>query len=150
MSIQEKKSAKGTPYAIIKFSDKNEEFELFLFSEILIKNREKIKESESFIITLHKDKIISENQKRRINVKKILSLEELVSKPYSSITIEIRNNYNLEELQKILNQKGNTKIKLIVNDKNKKVNYTLNNNRKFDLSDFKALKSKHYVEKIIF
>ena len=150
MSIQEKKSAKGTPYAIIKFSDKNEEFELFLFSEILIKNREKIKESESFIITLHKDKIISENQKRRINVKKILSLEELVSKPYSSITIEIRNNYNLEELQKILNQKGNTKIKLIVNDKNKKVNYTLNNNRKFDLSDFKALKSKQYVEKIIF
>ena len=30
MSIQEKKSAKGTPYAIIKFSDKRGEFELFL------------------------------------------------------------------------------------------------------------------------
>ena len=32
MSIQEKKSAKGTPYAIIKFSDKENEFELFLFA----------------------------------------------------------------------------------------------------------------------
>ena len=31
MSIQEKKSAKGTPYAIVKFSDKKGEFELFLF-----------------------------------------------------------------------------------------------------------------------
>ena len=56
MSIQEKKSAKGTPYAIIKFSDKKGEFELFLFSEILVKNRDKLKESESFIITLQKDR----------------------------------------------------------------------------------------------
>ena len=32
MSIQEKKSAKGTPYAIVKFSDKKVEFELFLFA----------------------------------------------------------------------------------------------------------------------
>ena len=45
MSIQEKKSAKGTPYAIVKFSDKQGEFELFLFAEILIANREKLKES---------------------------------------------------------------------------------------------------------
>ena len=29
-----KKSAKGTPYAIVKFSDKEGEFELFLFSDI--------------------------------------------------------------------------------------------------------------------
>ena len=54
MAIQEKKSAKGTPYAIIKFSDKKREFELFLFSELLVNNREKLKESESFILTLQK------------------------------------------------------------------------------------------------
>ena len=36
MAIQEKKSAKGTPYGIVKFSDNKGEFELFLFSEILI------------------------------------------------------------------------------------------------------------------
>ena len=39
MSIQEKKSSKGTPYAIIKFSDKNSEFELFLFSDMLVNNQ---------------------------------------------------------------------------------------------------------------
>ena len=55
MSIQEKKSAKGTPFAIVKFSDNKGEFELFLFSEILINNRDKIKESESFV--LHYKKI---------------------------------------------------------------------------------------------
>ena len=31
MSIIEKKSAKGTPYGIVKFSDKQAEFELFIF-----------------------------------------------------------------------------------------------------------------------
>ena len=60
MSIQEKKSAKGTPYAIIKFSDKKGEFELFLFSEILINNRDKLKESESFVLTLQKEKTLDD------------------------------------------------------------------------------------------
>ena len=65
MSIQEKKSAKGTPYAIVKFSDKKTEFELFLFSEILVSNRDKLKESESFVLTLQKDKIAGEVEKKK-------------------------------------------------------------------------------------
>ena len=64
MSIQEKKTAKGTPYGIVKFSDKTGEFELFLFSEILISNRDKLKESESFIITLQKEKILGDTTKK--------------------------------------------------------------------------------------
>ena len=52
MSIQEKKSSKGTPFAIVKFSDNSSEFELFLFSDLLIKNRDKLIESNSFILTL--------------------------------------------------------------------------------------------------
>ena len=56
MSIQEKKSSKGTPFAIIKFSDLESEFELFLFSDLLIKNRDKLKESSSFILTVQKEK----------------------------------------------------------------------------------------------
>ena len=66
MSIQEKKSSKGTPYAIVKFSDKKGEFELFLFAEILIKNRDKLKESESFVITLQKDKISGDQLKKEL------------------------------------------------------------------------------------
>ena len=64
MSIQEKKSAKGTPYAIVKFSDKQAEFELFLFAEILVNNRDKLKESESFVLSLQKDKILATLKKK--------------------------------------------------------------------------------------
>ena len=45
MSIQEKKSSKGTPFAIVKFSDLKSEFELFLFSDLLVSNRENLKTS---------------------------------------------------------------------------------------------------------
>ena len=148
MSIQEKKSAKGTPYAIIKLSDKQVEFELFLFAEILVANREKLKESESFVLTLQKDRLPGENAKKRVNVKKILSLDEVINKPYSNVTIELNDNCNLDEIKKLLSVKGETAINLVLKDKNKRAIYSLQANRKFDFSHLKALKSKKYVEKI--
>ena len=148
MSIQEKKSSKGTPYAIVKFSDKKNEFELFLFAEILVANREKLKESESFVLTLQKDRIIGEDNKKRINVKKILSLDEVINKPYSKVTIELKDTSNLKEIKNLLSIKGETKVNLIVKDKKKYAYYSLQQNRKFDLNHFKALKALKYVEKI--
>jgi DNA polymerase-3 subunit alpha len=148
MSIQEKKSAKGTPYAIVKFSDKNSEFELFLFADILVSNREKLKESESFVLTLQKDKVTGEDTKKRINVRKILNLEEVINQPYSQVTIELKGDYNLGEIKALLSIKGETKINLVVNDKNIQAHYLLQENRKFDLNHLKALKAKKYVAKI--
>ena len=148
MSIQEKKSAKGTPYGIVKFSDKKTEFELFLFAEILVTNRDKLKESESFVLTLQKDNIIGDQTKKRINVKKILSLEEVINRPYSKVTIELSKNYNLKEIKDLLSRKGETTINIVVKDKNMQAFYSLQNNRKFDLSLLKALKAMKYVEKI--
>ena len=148
MSIQEKKSAKGTPYAIVKFSDKKGEFELFLFAEILVNHRDKLVESESFVLTLHKDKTNDDTLKKRINVRKILSLDKVIDKPYSKVTIELKNNFELNEIKKILSKNGDTEIKIVINDQNKKAYYSLQNNRKFDLKDFKALKAKKYVAKI--
>ena len=148
MSIQEKKSAKGTPYGIVKFSDKKGEFELFLFAEILVSNREKLKESESFVLTLQKDKIFGDALKKRVNVRKIENLQEVINKPYSKVTIELKNNYNLKEINELLSANGETEVKLIIKDKNKQAFYSLQNNRKFDLKHLKALKDKEYVEKI--
>ena len=148
MSIQEKKSAKGTPYAIVKFSDKKSEFELFLFADILVTNREKLKESESFVLTLQKDRISGEDTKKRINVKKILNLDEVINKPYSKVTIQLKDNYNLDEIKRLLSNKGETKINLVIKNKNQRAHYSLQENRKFDLNHLKALKAMKYVEKI--
>jgi len=149
MSIQEKKSAKGTPYAIVKFSDKNSEFELFLFAEILVSNREILKESETFVLTLQKDISSNDNIKKRVNVRKIINLDDLINRPYSKVTIELKTNYNINEIKALLSNKGETTINLVVKSNRKKAHYCLDTNRKFDLSHLKALKAKNYVEKII-
>ena len=149
MSIQEKKSAKGTPYAIVKFTDKQAEFELFLFAEILIANRDKLKEAESFVLTLQKDKISGETEKKRINVRKILSLNDVINQPYSKVTIELKKDYDIDEIKELLSNKGETEIKLLIRDKNSQALFSLQENRKFDLHHLKALKAKKYVEKII-
>ena len=149
MAIQEKKSAKGTPYGIVKFSDNKGEFELFLFSEILISNRERLKVSESFMISLQKDKVLNPEVKKRVNVKKILPLEDVINKPYSKVTIEIKEDSEINEIKEILSLHGDTQIELIINYKNKKAHYSLQNNRKFNLNHLKALKAKEYVKKII-
>ncbi len=148
MSIQEKKSAKGTPYAIVKFSDEKTEYELFLFAEILVSNRDKLKESESFVLTLQKDRIIGEALKKRVSVKKILNLDDVINKPYSKVTIVLKDDCNLDEIKKLLSNKGETQINLIIKEKNKHAVYSLEENRKFNLKDLKALKANKYVEKI--
>ena len=148
MSIQEKKSAKGTPYAIVKFSDKEAEFELFLFSETFTANRDKLKESESFVLTLQKDRVAGETNKKRINVKKIINLDEVINRPYIKVIIELKSSCNLDEIKQLLSNKVETEINLIFKDKNLQSVYSLEENRKFDLNRLRTLKSKKYVEKI--
>ena len=72
-----------------------------------------------------------------------------MNKPYSKVTIELNENYNIDEIKKLLSGAGGTKIDLIINNKNKKIHYNLQNSRKFDFNLLKAMKNKDYVKKII-
>ena len=100
------------------------------------------------ILTLQKDVVTSDASKKRVNVRKIVSLEEALNKPYSKVIIELKDNYKIDEIKNILSDNGDTQIKFIVYEKNKKAHYALQNNRKFDLKHLKALKAKEYVAKI--
>jgi len=147
MTIQEKKSSKGTPFAIAKFSDNFGEYELFIFSEILVKNREILKEGESFVMTLFKD--VSNDQKR-VNVRKIVLLDSLINNSYKKVSIEIDEKLDLKELKKLLQEKGETEVQLIVRQKDTKFTIKLENPRKFDLRLFNEVKNREYVKKITF
>ena len=150
MSIQEKKSAKGTSFAIIKFSDNLSEFEIFLFSDLLTLNRDKLKESNSFVLTLQKDKKNLGNAQRRINIKKLVNLSELVNKTYESVSIELSDKKKLKELNELLNKAGETKINVVLKDNSKNYKFELEQSRKFDFNLFSLIKNKEYVKKISF
>ena len=150
MSIQEKKSAKGTSFAIVKFSDNYSEFEIFLFSDLLTLNREKLKESNSFVLTLQKEKKNTENAQRRINIRKLVDLSDLVNKTYESVSIELSDKKKLKELNELLNKTGETKINVVLKDNNKNYKFELEQTRKFDFNLFSLIKNKEYVKKISF
>jgi len=147
MSIQEKKSSKGTPFAIAKFSDNFGEYELFIFSEILVKNREILIEGESFVMTLFKD---VNNDQKRVNVRKVVLLDSLINNNYKKVSIEIDEKLDLNELKKLLQEKGETEVQLILRQKDTKFTIKLENPRKFDLKLFNEVKNRQYVKKITF
>ena len=150
MSIQEKKSAKGTSFAIVKFSDNNSEFEIFLFSDLLTTNREKLKESNSFVLTLQKERNNTEGAQKRINIRKIVDLSDLVNKTYESVSIELNDKKMLNDLNKLLENSGETKINVVLKENNKNYLFELEKTRKFDFNLFSLIKNKEYVKKISF
>ena len=112
MSIQEKKSIKGNPFAIIKFSDLKSEFELFLFSDLLIQKRSQLKTANSFALTLQKDLSINENTLRRINIKNIVDINDLINLVHDKVTIEIKDKSDFNILKDILKEEGKLKLRL--------------------------------------
>jgi len=148
MSIKEKKTAKGSPFAIIKFSDLSKVFELFLFSEMLETNRNNLKEGKSFLITVLRDKENQDNRFKRINVRKIISLDEIRKFNYVNVHIEIDKSASLKNLYEKIKEKGDSKIKISINENDKNYLFELKEKRKFDYETFKNLNKELYIKKI--
>jgi DNA polymerase-3 subunit alpha len=148
MSVKEKKTAKGNSFAIIKFSDLTKVFELFLFSEILENNRNNLIAGKSFLITVIKNLGDQDNRFKRINVRKIVNLDDAINLNYTNVHIEINDSLNLEKLYQSINERGDSKIKISINEKNKNYFFELKDKRKFDYKKLKDLNKEHYIKKI--
>ena len=87
MAIQEKKTAKGMPFAIVKFSDLSRMFEFFIFSEVLVTNREKLSAGKSFLINVKREMLKSGIE--RTNVTKIFLINDISEKKIDNLDISI-------------------------------------------------------------
>ena len=148
MSVKEKKTSKGTSFAIIKFSDLSKMFELFLFSEILEKNRKNLTTGKSFLLTVIKDKENQENRFRRISVRDIKNLDEIINQNYSDVHIELKNADSLKKLYENIRKEGASKIKITINNGDKNYLFELKEKRKFDYEMLKTLNKEDYIKKI--
>ncbi len=142
LKIQERKTSKGTPYAVIKLTDLSSVFELFIFSELLEKNRNILKEGTSLIITLIKSISDEENRFKRINVQKIGSMKEILNKPIKEITFNIKSMSELNEITKYLKKDGETLVNIKMNDKKNNFNFQLENKRNLDRKTVNLLRNK--------
>ncbi len=148
LKIQERKTAKGNSYAVLKLSDLSSVFELFIFSEVLELNRNILKEGNSLILTLNKVVLEDENQTKRINVRKIASLKDLFNNPIKEITFNINSKDQLKILENYLDEKGDTIVNISMTNKFETHNFKLKKTRNIDRKSINILRNKEIELKI--
>jgi len=142
LKVQERKTAKGNSYAVLKLTDLNSVFELFIFSDMLELNREILKEGNSLIITLNKSISNDENQTKRINARNIASLKDLFNSPIKEVTLNINTENQLEEISSFLHKKGETIVNINFCSKEDSYIFKLKDNRSIDRKSINLIRSK--------
>ena len=82
------------------------------------------------------------NRFKRINVKKIVSLKDLLNKPIKNVTFTLNSLKNLNELSKFLVDLGETKVNIKINDNDKRLDFQLQKGRKLDRKTLNLLRNK--------
>ncbi len=141
LKIQERKTAKGNAYAVLKLTDLTSVFEIFIFSDVLEMNREILSEGSSLILTLLKSSSNEENRFKRINVQKIASLKDLINKPIEEVTFNLKSLKELDEISKFLSNNGDTMIKIKLSDKDNNFDFQLKNKRNIDRKTLNVLRN---------
>ena len=146
LKIQEKKTLKGNSYAIVKFSDLSRVFELFVFSDVFETNREILIEGNSLMITLMKNFTDENKTQKKINIKKIISLKEVINKPMEEIKIKVNNIDELIKFKFLSKNDGNTKILVQIEENEKIYSFQLNDKRKIDHKLINSLNIEDNIE----
>ena len=100
------------------------------------------------MLTVIKDKENKDNRFRRVNVRKILSLDKLTKINYTNVEIELTNPEDLDKLYEAIKEKGDSKIKISIKKKDKNYLFELKDKRKFNYETLKFLNKEHYIKKI--
>ena len=149
LKVQERKTAKGNSYAVLKLTDLTSVFELFIFSDILELNREILIEGNSLILTLVKSISNDENRFKRVNVQKIGSLKDLFNSPIKEVFFELKSDDEVNEISKILDKDGKTVININLINDDKTLTFKLRNNRNLDRKSLNLLRKRDISSTII-
>jgi len=142
LKVQERKTAKGNSYAVLKLTDLSSVFEIFIFSDILELNREILKEGNTLLLTLVKNISNDENRFKRINVQKIGSMMDLFNSPIKEVSFSINSDDKLDAISKILTEDGKTEINISFVDDKKILKFKLKNMRNLDRKSLNLLRKR--------
>ena len=142
LKIIERKTNKGNPYAVIKFSDLSSSFEIFVFSEIFERSREFIKEGNSLLLEVSKQSSKEDNTNFRLNITNISSLKEIYKKPIDKVDFIIKNENQLDKLSETLKKSGNTTVRIKYHYNGKNYVLDLNEKREVNRESLKILKTE--------
>ena len=148
LKVQERKTAKGNAYAVLKLTDLNSVFEIFIFSDLLELNREILKEGNSLILTLIKNISNDENRFKRINVQKIASLKDLFNSPINEISFNVKTMEQIQKISKFLKKEKKTKVKFNISIKDQILNFQLKKPMNLDRKSLNLLRKQQIQAEI--
>ena len=121
-------------------------FELFIFSDVFEINRNILVEGNSLMLTLIKNFIDENKIQKRINVKKIVALKEVINQTYKNIVFKFKNLNELNILNKLSTEKGETDVVIHLDKADETLILKLKNKRKIDN---KLINSLNLVENVL-
>ncbi len=142
LKVQERKTAKGNSYAVLKLTDLSSVFELFIFSDVLELNREILKDGSSLILTIFKNVSNDENRLTRINVQKIASLKDLFNSPINEVSFQLNSEEQIEKISTILNDEGKTIVNINLVTQDNILKFRLKNTRKLERKSLNLLRNQ--------
>ncbi|MBD1152751.1 DNA polymerase III subunit alpha [Pelagibacterales bacterium SAG-MED22] len=149
LKLQERKTAKGNSYAVLKLTDLSSVFELFIFSDVLELNREILKEGNSLILNLVKNITDDENRFKRINVQKISSLKELFNSPINEVSFDVRSEDQVQVISKILKENGKTLVNINLVTEDNILQFKLKNSKNLDRKLLNLLRKQQIQANIL-
>jgi DNA polymerase-3 subunit alpha len=145
LKVQEKKTQKGNSYAIVKLSDLSSVFELFIFSDIFELNRDKLIEGNSLMITLMKNYSDEAKTLKKINVKKIVTLKEVINSNFDELKFKINSIEELTKIKSLSRKDGKTKITFQISDNHNNYTFILKDKRNIDNNLINELKIRENI-----
>ena len=103
-------------------------------------NRELLVEGNSLMVTLIKNYLDENKARKKINVKKIVSLKEVLNKPIKELKIQINNIDELNKFKSLSKKKGGTKLTIEIAEGKKTYIFQLNERRNLDQKLINSLK----------
>ena len=98
------------------------------------------------MITLIKNFSDDTKTQKRINVKKIIALKDVINKPINEAIIEINNINDIEKIKKLSSENGKTKVSIKFKENGKTLFFTLNKLRKLDHNSLNSLQIDGNIE----
>ena len=148
LKVQERKTAKGNSYAVLKLTDLSSVFELFIFSDILELNRKILKEGSSLLLTLVKNISNDENRFKRVNVQKIGSLMDIFNSPITEVSFDVNSDENLDTISKILVEDGKTVVNFNMAIDDKTLKFKLKKTKNLDRKSLNLLRKREILSTI--
>ncbi len=105
-------------------------------------SRDLLIEGNSLIVTLTKNTNDELNRFKRINVKKIVGMKNLLNSPINHVKFRLGNVEKLEELsKKLANKDGKSVVEIEINNLEEKLIFKLKNKRQIDRKSINLIKN---------